>query len=147
MKNIFDAADRSAIIDRIRGLGPDNARRWGTMSLSKALCHMGDQLSSALGELEAKRVKTPVSRFPIKQLVVWVMPWPKGIQTAPEMLTTDLAELDVARDRLVELIERMGARGVEAEWTPHVAFGPLSGKAWGRLAWRHLDHHLKQFGG
>lgn len=147
MKNIFNDTDRAELIGRIRRLSADNARRWGTMTLPKALCHMGDQLASSMGEIEAKPVKSPVSRFPLKQLVVWVMPWPKGVQTVPEMLTTDLAELDEARDRLIGLIERMAGRGVGAEWTPHVAFGPLSGRAWGRLAWRHLDYHLRQFSG
>ena len=147
MKNLFDDRDRSAIVDRIRNLGAENTRRWGKMTLPKALCHMGDQLGMALGEIQTKPIRTPVSRFPLKPIVVWVLPWPRGVQTAPEMLRTDLAELDEARDRLIGLIERMVGRGIDAEWTPHAAFGPLSGKAWGRLAWRHLDHHLRQFGG
>jgi Protein of unknown function (DUF1569). len=29
---------------------------------------------------------------------------------------------------------------------PHYLFGPLTEAQWARWGWRHMDHHLRQFG-
>lgn len=143
--NLFDPTSRSQIEARITSLGPGSQRLWGTMELPKMLCHLGDQLAMALGELEVKPIWTPIGFWPFNWILVHWIPFPKNVQTAPELLQTDLGELDAARARLLELIDRFVAKGPDAPWDRHVAFGRLDGATWGRLAWRHLDHHLRQF--
>ena len=109
------------------------------------VCHLADSLRVATGELATKRVDTLPSRTLVKWLVVYSpMPPPPGkVQTAPEMLTsapTTWAE-DVAT--LETLIERVARTTSPAR---HPFFGPLTHAGWGRLGWKHVDHHLRQFG-
>lgn len=145
MATLFDPADRARLVERIRSLGPDATRRWGSMSLPKALGHMGDQLLLALGDLEIAPIGGFLSLPPLRFLVVHVLPVPRGVKTAPELLRTDIETLDEARDRLLLLIERFASHGRDGTWAPHPLFGSLSGKDWGVLAAKHLDHHLRQF--
>ena len=146
MPTLFNPADRSRIETRIQALTPAAERQWGTMSLPKALGHMGDQLLLALGELEVKPVSSVLSWAPLRYLVVNVMPIPRNVKTAPELLMTDFQDLSEARQELLTLIQRFVDHGIEGAWAPHPLFGPLSGKDWGTLAAKHLDHHLRQFG-
>jgi hypothetical protein len=45
--------------------------------------------------------------------------------------------------RLLETFSRTDRLG---PWPDHPAFGRLSGAAWGALSYKHIDHHLRQFG-
>ena len=145
-KSLLDDGARRRIVERIEGLGPHSRRRWGTMSLPKAVCHMADQLAAALGELEVKPMRG-IARWPgVSWLVVHVLPVPRGVPTAPELLGTDLGELEEARAHLKGVLERFAANGEGGEWREHPAFGRLSGREWGKLGWKHMDHHLRQFG-
>ena len=84
---------------------------------------------------------------PLRQVLVYWLPWPKGrIATAPEMLTTAPSAWDYDVAQLHALIEQFAARSPSEAWAGHPAFGPLSGREWGVLCWKHLDHHLRQFG-
>ena len=74
-------------------------------------------------------------------------PFKRGLPTDAAFRVTDVRDVVVERERLVELLERLGSSG-EAALTkaPHPFFGPLTPLEWDRLMWKHLDHHLRQFG-
>jgi hypothetical protein len=146
MKTLSNATDRQRVLARIDALTPTSERLWGTMTVEKMLCHCGDQLRLALGEVDIPRVASKLAFPPLRWMVINVMPWPKGkIKTAPALLATDSKALDQDRQDLRQLIERCAERDVDGQWGDHPLFGQLSGKQWGRLAWRHLNHHLTQF--
>ena len=82
MKTVFDADARDSIHRRLDRLAPDSARQWGTMQAGQMVCHVADQLRVALGELESS-VKPGLLRFrPLRQVLVFWMPWPKGVEPA-----------------------------------------------------------------
>jgi hypothetical protein len=147
MKTLFDPETHREILDRLDRLTPETSRRWGTMAAGKMICHLADHLRTALGDLDAGSGGGPMTWAPVKWFAIEVMPWPHGLPTAPAMLTTDPE--DFARDvaELKRVIARFLERGPEGAFHPHPLFGPLTGAQWGRLAYRHLDHHLRQFGG
>ncbi len=117
------------------------------MNAHQMVCHLADQLRVALGEIKTQS-RPGLLRFrPVRRLLVYWLPWPKGkLPTAPEMLTTAPSEWDRDIAALDALIARFAARSPSEEWAVHLAFGPLSGWEWGVLCWKHLDHHLRQFG-
>ena len=147
METLFDTEARKRILGRISRLEADSTRRWGTMTLGAALAHLADQLRFATGELEPRGPRGPLTWKPVQWFAIAVAPWPRGrVDTSPELLQTELSPtFEADRDELVRLIE-MFSQTPAAELKPHPMFGPLPQKLWGRLALRHLDHHLKQFG-
>jgi len=110
------------------------------------LCHVADQLRIALGDLPTRPVHTFASRTLVKFLVVNTgLKPPRGrIKTAPEMLSSQPSSWEADLLACVDLTERVGRGTARAV---HPAFGPLSPEEWGRLCWKHLNHHLVQFGG
>ena len=100
-----------------------------------------------LGDLPVKPKHATIPRTALfKWLFLNVLPFPKGAPTAKELISRAPETWEVERSQLIELMKRAGgdeARSVTAE---HPLFGPLTRAQWGQLAWKHLDHHLRQFG-
>jgi hypothetical protein len=145
MPTLVSSADRQAVLERLRRLRPDSRPSWGELSAQRMVCHLSDSLRVALGDVAAQRVDTVVSRTLVKWLVVYspVKPPPEKIQTAPEMMAT--APTTWAQD-LATLESLLARAGTTPSAATHPYFGPLSPDGWGRLGWKHIDHHLRQFG-
>lgn len=146
MPTLFDPSAREKIVARLSNLTSDRRPLWGRLDAARVQTHLSDQLRMALGDVVCKPKNTPFQYPVIRQLIVYVLPWPKGAPTAPELLATAPAEFEADKQTLLQLIERVGTRKPEESFGDHPAFGRLSRRAWGVLAWRHLDHHLRQFG-
>lgn len=142
---LMNDEDRSALLARLKRVPPDAKPAWGRLDAPRMVCHVADQMRVALGDLPTKPVHTFASRTFLKFLVISTgFEAPRGkVQTAPEMLTSRPASWEGDLSACLELAERVGRGDAHAV---HPAFGPLSPKEWGRLSWKHLSHHLAQFG-
>jgi hypothetical protein len=145
LPTLLNTADREAILRRLRRLQPSSQPRWGTLTAPRMVCHLADQLRVGLGDLVAQRVDTFPRRTLLKWLVVYtpVRPPPGKIQTAPEMMRTGPTTWAEDLTTVEQLIGRLAANPTTAA---HPFFGPLTHGGWARLAWKHVDHHLRQFG-
>jgi hypothetical protein len=145
MASIYDPSHRQSLLDRVANLRADRPAAWGKFTAPKMVQHLIESLKMVTGENAPKPRPFPM-QFLVRPLVVHLMPWPKGAPTAPELLagkpTTWDADLAALRTRIAQL--PVPADG--ATLPPHPAFGPMSKRDWGVLLYRHLDHHLKQFG-
>jgi hypothetical protein len=154
MKTLLDPADKTALTLRLSRLHPQSARRWGRMTAPQMVCHLTDAFRGVLGE-RAHTATPPTGRTAPQRLLKWValyapVPWPHDLKTRPEAdqeqggtppteFAHDLATLNAACDRFVQQLDLITAR-------PHYLFGMLSRSEWARWGYRHMDHHLRQFG-
>ncbi|HXC71196.1 MAG TPA: DUF1569 domain-containing protein [Pyrinomonadaceae bacterium] len=147
MGNILDEGDRGAISSRLRSLSASSTRRWGTMDVVSMLEHLRLSALMTVGELSVPSVnKRAFHRFPLKHLLLYVVPFPKGAPTAPELKPADAASFDEERTALLELLERIGTGVRDGVGPDHPLFGTLTRREWGAVMYKHADHHLKQFG-
>jgi hypothetical protein len=147
MPTFWDRGTRDAICRRIERLTADHKPIWGKMDASQMCAHLNDAMRMATGELPCQPKNSPLRRWPVKQLVVYLMPWPAGAPTAPELLARGAtAELLAEQAAFRQLADQLAAKPASDTWPEHPAFGRLSHKAWGVLEYRHSDHHLRQFG-
>ncbi len=146
MKSIFNPAVHRELQDRVQRLMPQQQPQWGKMSAAQMVAHLTDSLKMASGELEVAPMKVPIRFSPLKELVLYVLPMPKELPTAPELITRKPGEWTAEVASLREQLNGLVERGAEALAPSHPAFGTLSAKQWGVLVYRHMDHHLRQFG-
>ena len=147
MGSILNDVDRKAILQRISSVTNASLPRWGRMDAKAMLTHLKQSALMALGELPvASKSKRAFQVFPIKHLILHVVPFPKGAPTAPELLLPDSASVDAIRSELVSLVERIGAGPREGAGPVHPLFGRLTFREWGVATYKHTDHHLRQFG-
>ena len=146
MKTIWNTDDRRRLQDRLAALRPDSARQWGRMNAAQMVAHLSDALRMALGDLPCEPKKLPLRYPPLKQLLIYWLPWPEGAPTAPELISRVPAPWAAEVADVSALLERMAGQPRDARFPDHPAFGRLSRRAWGVLVYRHMDHHLRQFG-
>ena len=146
MKSMFDEATRAGIVARIDRVATGAKPRWGKMNAELMVGHLVESLRMALGEVTPKPKKMLTRHFPLKQIFVYWAPWPKGAPTARELLPKETGSLDAGRSELVRLLRLFAERAAQTHWPEHPAFGRLTSRAWGVLVYRHVDHHLRQFG-
>lgn len=149
MRNLFEPSSVTEIRDRVQRLRPDSPRQWGTMTPAQAMAHCATALELPLDDARPPRMFIGRLLGPvIKRLALGNdAPMRKNSPTVPGFQVGDQRDLDVERQRLLSLIDRFVAAGRGGMTThPHAFFGRLSPDEWGVLSYKHLDHHLRQFG-
>jgi hypothetical protein len=150
MKNIFEPARVSEIRERIERVKADSERVWGTMTPAQMLEHCSRGMEMAVGDIRPPRKFIGRLLGPlIKPLALGNdEPMRRNSPTVDELVVKDDAgNVAVARERLIGLIDRFSATGPAGCTTqPHAFFGRLTPEQWAILMYKHLDHHLRQFG-
>jgi len=147
MPSILDESRREVLCGRLGALRPESQARWGRMSVGAMLSHLGQSTRMALGELEvAPKHMRAFQVFPLKHLILYVLPFPKGAPTAPELLAAPPGAFEADQQTLLALVRRLGTGPREGAGPTHPLFGSLSRQEWGTLVHKHTDHHLRQFG-
>jgi hypothetical protein len=146
MKTMFDDAARSEILGRIDQVRADTKPKWGKMNAEQMLAHLTESAKMPVAELAPKSKNLPIRYFPLKQLIIYLLPFPKGAPTAPELLPSDSRTVEHSKTEIARLLALLAQRKDAKSWPEHPAFGRLSTRAWGVLTYKHLDHHLRQFG-
>jgi Protein of unknown function (DUF1569) len=120
------------------------------LSVGEMLCHCLDGNKMALGEIPPTDQSNFFTRSIVKYLVVYVVPIPKGAPAPPEINPhkkgTKPLDFEKERRLLINDINNFGNLSGEDFKGKHHIFGKLTHNQWGRLGYKHLDHHLRQFG-
>lgn len=148
MENLFTPADRAAIERRLATLSPQSPRQWGKMDVGQMLAHCAVGLEIASGDRQKQqallgKIFTPF----IRSRILGEKPFARNAPTDPDFVMQGPKDIEAERQRVAALVAKFCQRGPEAASAQvHSFFGRLSGEEWGRLMYKHLDHHLRQFG-
>jgi hypothetical protein len=151
MKTIADRAALESLLARMAALAPDSQRRWGTFTAHEMLCHLGDAMEMVL---RTRPRATPIAvrhRPFVKLFGLWApFPWPHGWPTNPQhnprVDGTRPSEFATDLNRVICSLRALGAPDHDSLEPAHGFFGQMSTADWQRWAYRHADHHLRQFG-
>jgi hypothetical protein len=122
------------------------------MPVALVLAHCTSGFQMAMGTINPKRASFPANLIGrlIKPLIFGDdKPMRHNSPSSPELFMADPTECDFERERaqLMQSIDRFvtaGAAGCTQH--PHPFFGPLKPQQWAILMYKHVDHHLRQFG-
>jgi len=152
MKTIAAPGVLAALLGRLGALRPDTPRLWGTLTPGEMLSHLADSSASVLGRRRAAGPSAPAASRPFRKWVglYTALPWPKGLMTSPSVDPradgTRPGEFEEDRGRVIAGLEDLAAAPAAALSPAHSHFGTMSRRDWHRWAYRHVDHHLRQFG-
>ena len=149
MKNLFDKTRAEEVTRRIAQLSPDSSRQWGKMTVSQMLAHCTVGLGTATGAKKPPRALVGRILGPIIKPLAFRNDegMRKNSPTAPIFIIEGQPEFQTEQARLIDLVERFGTEGPGCCTDhPHAFFGRLKPEEWAILMYKHLDHHLRQFG-
>jgi hypothetical protein len=149
MKNIFSAEVTQELIQRINALTPTTQPTWGKMSVSKMLAHVCVAYEMAFENKHPK--PNAIMRFILKTFVkngvVNEKPYPKNSPTAPAFIIKEDKDFETEKKRLIAYLEKCRELGrSHFDGKESLSFGTLTAEEWNKLFYKHLDHHLTQFG-
>jgi hypothetical protein len=149
MRNLYEPSDAREVKERLARLQPDNARQWGTMSVAQAVAHCATSMEWAVGDRIPPRMALAsiLGRIIKPKVLGDDAPLRRNSPTAKDLVIQEQRNLGTERDRLCGLIDRFVAAGPAGCTTnPHSFFGRMKPDEWAILMYKHLDHHLRQFG-
>ncbi|MEO5911714.1 MAG: DUF1569 domain-containing protein [Pelobium sp.] len=149
MKSVFNLKDCQQVIERINQLGSDTKANWGKMNVSQMLAHCNVTYELVYTNLHPKPnlVMKFIVKLMAKSTVVGDKPYKKSLQTAPMFIIKDEKDFEVEKKRLIEHLEQTQQLGESHfEGKESHSFGVLSKEEWNNMFYKHLDHHLSQFG-
>ncbi len=149
LPNIFDKEVSENVIHRINHLQPDKPPQWGKMNASQMLAHCNVAYEMVYEDKHPKPnalMKFILKSF-VKQTVTGEKPYKRNSQTAPAFLIKDTKDFEKEKNRLISYIRKTQQLG-ETNFVNKEShsFGKLSITEWNNMFYKHIDHHLQQFG-
>lgn len=146
VKNLFDPTVKIEIIDRINKLTSQSERLWGKMDAAQMLAHVQVPIGVAFGTTTVKGNWLMKLILPLfKKNLYDQKPWKQGLPTDKTFIMTGQSkDFEKEKTALLDMVSRFSEPTMINE--KHPVFGKLTKEQWSKATWKHLDHHLKQFG-
>ncbi len=149
--NIFEASTTKSVLDRLEQLKIDSQAEWGKMNAAQMLAHLNVPYEMVYKPENFKRpgwFGRKMATFFAKKMVVGDdTRYPKNGRTAPDFIISDERDFKVEMKKLVEHIKTTESKGVSFfDGKESMSLGALSAKEWSNMFYKHIDHHLNQFG-
>ena len=148
MKSLFEKDTLEEVLNRIEKLEERTSPEWGKMDAAQMCTHCQKPLQIALKkEINFKKPgalkRALFSLF--KSSLYNDKEWKKNLPTAKEFAITDSRNFKEEQLALVDLVKEFHDKKTQQVWDPHPYFGKFSPVQWGKIQYKHLDHHLRQF--
>ncbi len=148
MNSLFEKNTYQAMVDRVHQLQPSTASKWGKMNVAQMLTHCARTYAVPLST-------TTMPRLFMGRLIAWLFkptmynekPWKQNLPTSPEFVVKEDKNFDVEKANLLDLMQKFYDKGEAGIGDKvHPFFGKFTASQWGITMYKHLDHHLQQFG-
>ncbi|MEP3373266.1 MAG: DUF1569 domain-containing protein [Maribacter dokdonensis] len=146
MKSLLTKEAYEEINQRIDLLTQNSEKVWGKMSVGQMCWHCQYPLQLAIKNKPNNSKGNWFIKTFFKKSLYSDKPWRKNMPTAPQLKAKEDKDFETEHKLLKKLVSDFYAVRDREEWHPHPAFGAFTKEQWGQVQYKHLDHHLKQFG-
>ena len=149
MKSLFESETHQSILNRIENLNKNTQAHWGKMSVDKMLKHCQLTLEIANGKREMTERPNAFKKFIFKffkPMMYNDKPYRHNLKTARELIIADDYDFTSEKENLINLINEFESKKENTNWPEHPFFGHFTTDQRGKMQFKHLDHHLTQFG-
>ncbi|WP_159799783.1 DUF1569 domain-containing protein [Flavobacterium sp. MK4S-17] len=148
MQSLFNPDANQLVIQRINKLTPISLSEWGKMTVSQMLLHCQQPINVSRGTLVLKpNLISFLFGKMAKKKMAGAQPFRHSLPTIKEFKITHEPDFETEKQNLIALVKTFSDEGHAAiKVTKHPFFGEMTMQEWDTLQWKHLDHHLKQFG-
>ena len=148
MKSLLEETAHREIHARIDKLHAEQMPGWGKMAVAQMLKHCQFPLETAM-KTETLKPVNPLKKLlfrSFKKSMYDDKLWKHGLPTPRGFRVEDKRDFGYEKKQLLRLVDDFHALKTKDEWPEHPAFGSFTKEQWGQMQYKHLDHHLRQFG-
>jgi len=136
------------MLERIEHLTPGSRAQWGKMNAGQMLAHCNASLETAMGQKVFKWmfIGRILGTF-MKRRILGEKPFDKSSPTDKSYIFPENVSFAAEKDKIARSVKKFyegGPSGCTVH--PHPFFGHFTPEQWAVFEWKHLDHHLRQFG-
>lgn len=146
MKSLFEPETFSETRNRINQLSGVSHNQWGKMNVGQMLHHCQGPLNIMLENEDYGLKSNLLARLFFKKKLYNDMPFRKNLPTAKFLKESEPKDFNIEKKNLIVLLDEFERQRHRVEWKQHPGFGYFTKKQWGQMQYKHLDHHLRQFG-
>jgi hypothetical protein len=149
MKNIFTPEVTQEIKARIQNLTPQSERQWGKMTVAQMMAHCSVTYEMIYEDIHLKPtgLKKFILKAFVKNMVISEKPYKQNNPTAPSFVIKEEKDFQKEQKRLIDFIEKTQQLGeTYFDHKESNSFGKLTSQQWNNMFYKHLNHHLTQFG-
>lgn len=149
LPNIFKKDVSDAIVQRINQLTSTTQANWGKMSVAQMLAHCCVTYEMVYEDKHPKPnfFMGLILKMFVKKTVTNEVPYKHNSQTAPQFIIKETKNFDAEKARLIAFINKTQQLGENHfDGKESNSFGNLNKTEWNNMFYKHLDHHLRQFG-
>ncbi|MBM4177753.1 MAG: DUF1569 domain-containing protein [Ignavibacteria bacterium] len=149
LPDIWNPEATARLCSRISSIAKDTKPAWGQMNAAQMMGHCCIPYEQALG---IKTTKPPAYmrialKLFFKKTLTNDAPYKKNMPTAPAFIMPADIAFEENKQRLLKLVHDISDMGRDAfEGREQLTLGRLSAQEWNNLLYKHIDHHLRQFG-
>ncbi len=146
MRSLFEPEVCQEVLQRLENLREDAQPQWGKMTVGQMAWHCQVPLKVAIKNKPPRKKPNPLIALFFKKSLYNDRPWRKNLPTASFAKAREPKELQEELPKLKQLVKEVHELRDRSEWQPHPIFGAMTPEQWGKMQYKHLDHHLTQFG-
>jgi hypothetical protein len=145
MNSIFDKLNYEKLVNRLNKLNRSSTPTWGKMNIDEMLHHLNLTMEAPLGKIKTKGSPNFFMKI-FKSVLYNDKVFGKGNPTPKDFKVQGNYEFDGEKEKCISNMKEIFNRGVRGDYQPHVFFGTITSEQWGKHFYKHIDHHLRQFG-
>ena len=149
MKSLFDSDTHEEVLKRLDQLDEHKQPLWGKMNVAEMLNHSQRPLKVANGRMVLTENPNAFMRLIFKFYKSEMYndkPWKQNIPTVKDFKVVEFDTFQKEKEDLIECINEFQKKDLNLHWPKHPFFGEFTTDQWGKMQYKHLDHHLRQFG-
>ena len=148
-KSLLDQSVQQECLDRINKLSPETQPQWGKMDAAQMLAHCAEvtEVMNGSKPLAGTPFLAKLFKGMIRNAVVNDVPYKQSLRTHPQYLVADQRTFAAEKERLITAMTRFAnLTEQERRQFRHPLFGAMNDHELGWGVYKHLNHHLSQFG-
>ena len=145
MESLFEKKNLDELLNRVNKLNNSSPAIWGKMNVSEMLHHLNLTMEAPLGKIKTNGKPNFFMKL-FKSVLYNDKAFGKSDPTPKDFKVLGNYNFDSEKEKCIMNIHEIFSRGVKGEYQQHVFFGTITNEQWGLHFFKHLDHHLKQFG-
>ena len=146
MKSLFEQETYREVMERVGQLEPSSKGLWGRMNAGQMVWHCQIPLNVAIRNKPTSKKGNLLIKWLFKKSLYNDRPYRKNLPTTPFAKAKEEKDFEVEREKLRNMITEFHGLKSKTSWNAHPIFGDLTHEQWGKMQYKHLDHHLRQFG-